>query len=195
MPLFARLLLCMSLLSTPLWAQQPTPTPTPPPAAPEEGYSQDEIVDEAEAFFGDMTEGLAKAIERAFSEMGEPNAYILGEEVSAAIGVGARYGQGTLSLAEGESRPIFWQGPSIGFDTGGNASKVMALIYNLDDVSKLYQRYPGVDGSLYFIAGASLNYLRSGDVTIAPIRTGVGARAGVSVGYLHFTKKQSLIPF
>ncbi len=174
------------LLSLPAWADEP---------AKQKGFSEKEILTRAEGFFGDVTEGLAKAIQKAFAELGQPNAIIIGDEISGAIGIGARYGKGQLETHGGESRPLFWQGPSIGFDTGGNASKVMALIYNLDEVEQLYQRFPGVDGSLYFIAGASLNYLRSADITIAPIRTGVGARAGVSVGYLHFTRKKSWIPF
>ncbi len=162
---------------------------------PKTGFSEKEVLQKAETFFGDVTEGLAKAIQKAFSELGQPNAFITGEEISGAIGIGARYGQGQLETVAGESQALFWQGPSIGFDTGGNASKVLALIYDLDNTAQLYQRFPGVDGSLYFIAGVSLNYLRSGQITIAPIRTGVGARAGVSVGYLHFTKKKSWIPF
>lgn len=167
----------------------------PPQEKDRGGYSQEEILQRAEGFFGDVTEGLAKAIERAFADQGRPNAIIIGEEISGAIGIGARYGQGSLETRDGQSQQLYWQGPSIGFDTGGNASKVLALIYKLDDLERIYQRFPGVDGSLYVIAGASINYLRSGDITIAPIRTGVGARAGVSVGYLHFTKKKSWIPF
>lgn len=177
------------LFSLPLAAQSAEPE------AEQQGFSQEEILARAEGFFGDVTEGLAKAIERAFADQGRPNAIIIGEEISGAIGIGARYGKGQLETRDGHSRKLHWQGPSIGFDTGGNASKVLALIYNLNDLEQIYQRYPGVDGSLYVIAGASINYLRSGDVTIAPIRTGVGARAGVSVGYLHFTQKKSWIPF
>ena len=160
-----------------------------------DSFAQDEVLARAETFFGETTEGLAQAVEKTFADLGQPNAYILGEELSAAIGIGARYGKGQLTLHDGTSVPIFWQGPSVGFDTGGNASKVLALIYDLERVEDVFQRYPGVDGSLYLVAGASVNYLRSGEVTIAPIRTGVGARAGVSVGYVHFTRKKSLIPF
>ncbi len=180
--------LCLVLGSSPGLAQEPSPTPA-------AGFKQEEILKKAEGFFGGTTEGLARAIEKVFAEQGEPNALIIGEEISGAIVVGARYGQGKLEMRDGSTRQLYWQGPSIGLDTGGNASKVMALIYNLKDPETLYQRYPGVDGSLYFIAGASVNYLRSGNVTIAPIRTGVGARAGVSVGYLHFTKEKSWVPF
>jgi hypothetical protein len=160
-----------------------------------DGFAQEEVLARAETFFGETTQGLAKAVEKTFADLGQPNAYILGEELSGAIGIGARYGNGELTMHGGESMPVYWQGPSVGFDTGGNASKVLALIYDLERSDDLFQRYPGVDGSLYVIAGASVNYLRSGEVTIAPIRTGVGARAGVSVGYVHFTRKKSLNPF
>lgn len=185
------------LLCALLTFQLPAQAAEQAPATEEDqsGYTQEEIVQKAETFFGDVTEGLAKAIEKVFAEQGRPNALIIGEEVSGAIGIGARYGHGELTPHGGEPRKIYWQGPSIGIDTGGNASKVMSLIYNLHDVEDIYQRYPGVDGSLYLIAGASLNYLRGGDITIAPIRTGVGARAGVSVGYVHFTREESWIPF
>nr|MBV6630525.1 DUF1134 domain-containing protein [Oceanococcus sp. HetDA_MAG_MS8] len=167
----------------------------PTTAQSEEGFAQEEVLARAQTFFGETTQGLAQAVEKTFADLGRPNAYIVGEELSGAIGIGARYGQGELSIYEGQSMPVFWQGPSVGFDTGGNASKVLALVYNLESSDDLFQRYPGVDGSLYVVAGASVNYLRSGDVIIAPIRTGVGARAGVSVGYVHFTRKKSLIPF
>ena len=158
-------------------------------------YTEEEILNKAETFFGDVSEGLAKAVRKVFEDQGKPNATITGEEASGAVGIGARYGNGTLETAGGEKRQLFWQGPSIGFDLGGDASKVFTLIYNLDDVEAIYQRYPLVDGSYFFIAGVGVNYLRSGKVTLAPIRTGVGVRAGASVGYLHFTKEKSWIPF
>lgn len=91
--------------------------------------------------------------------------------------------------------PVFWQGPSIGWDFGGNASKVFTLVYKIENTNDLFQRYPGVDGSLYFVAGVGVNYQRNGNITLAPIRTGVGLRAGASVGYLHYTMKESWIPF
>ena len=157
-------------------------------------FSADEVLTKARGFFGSTTEGLAKAIEKLFAEQGKPNAIITGEEGSGAVVVGLRYGKGVLELPSGETRTIYWQGPSVGFDLGGNGAKVFTLIYHLDDVEKIYQRFPGVDGSLYFVAGLSLNYQRSGNITIAPIRTGVGWRQGISLGYLHYTKKKSYNP-
>lgn len=158
-------------------------------------YSQDEILAKAKGFFGATTEGLAKAIEKVFADQGRPNAYITGDEASGAIGVGLRYGKGTLHTKSGVVRKVYWQGPSIGFDFGGNASKSFTLIYNLKDVEKLYQRFPGVDGSFYFVAGVSVNYQRADGITLAPIRTGVGLRAGANIGYLHYSKKSSWVPF
>jgi hypothetical protein len=160
-----------------------------------ETYSQDEMFGEAEAFFGKGAKGLADVIAKAFKEQGEPNAFITGEEGGGAIGVGVRYGKGTLHMHSGSTRDVYWQGPSIGFDFGGNAAKVFVLIYKLNDQTKLFQRYPGVEGSLYFVGGVGLNYARSGDVTVAPVRLGVGWRQGASVGYIHFTEKKSWNPF
>jgi hypothetical protein len=164
-------------------------------AAEDEGYTQDEILAKATGFFGETTEGLAKAIEHVFEDQGRPNGFVTGEEFSGAIGVGLRFGKGTLNRKSGASREVHWQGPSVGFDLGGNASKVFVLVYHLDDSEQIYQRFPGVEGTFYFVAGVGVNYQKSGDIILAPIRTGVGLRAGANVGYLHYTKKRSWNPF
>lgn len=164
-------------------------------AAEDDGFSQDEILQKATDFFGETTEGLAKAIEHVFEEQGRPNGYIAGAEFSGAIGVGLRYGKGTLHRKSGETRTVHWQGPSVGFDLGGNASKVFVLVYHLANSEQIYQRFPGVEGTFYFVAGVGVNYQKSGDIVLAPIRTGVGLRAGANVGYLHYTKKGSWNPF
>lgn len=160
-----------------------------------ETYSKDETLAAAQKFFGGTTEGLAKAIEKAFSDLGQPDAYIVGNEGAGAFIVGLRYGEGTLYFKNGGSMQVYWQGPSVGFDFGGNASKTFTLVYNLRWTRDLFQRYPGVDGSLYVVAGVGLNYLRSSNITIAPIRTGVGLRAGANIGYLTFTREKSYNPF
>jgi hypothetical protein len=160
-----------------------------------ETYSKEETMAAAENFFGGTTKGLAKAIEKAFGDNGRPNAYIVGNEGSGAIVVGLRYGEGTLYYKGGGSMKVYWQGPSVGWDFGGNASKVFTLVYNLHWTKDLFQRFPGVDGSLYFVAGVGLNYQRAADITLAPIRTGVGLRAGANVGYLSYTRKKTWVPF
>ncbi len=157
-------------------------------------YSESEILSKAKGFFGATTEGLAKAIEKVFEDQGRPNAYITGEEVSGAIGIGVRYGEGTLNRKTGAARTVSWQGPTIGFDFGADASKMFILIYHLPDMDSLFQRFPAIDGSFYFIAGVGVNYQQSGDIILAPIRTGVGLRAGVNIGYMHYTKEFSWIP-
>jgi len=157
-------------------------------------YSEGEILAKAKGFFGATTKGLAKAIEKVFEDQGRPNAYITGEEVSGAIGIGVRYGEGKLNRKTGEGRKVYWQGPTVGFDFGADASKMFILIYHLPDVDSLFQRFPGIDGSFYFIAGVGVNYQQSGDIILAPIRTGVGLRAGVNIGYMHYTRKFSWIP-
>jgi hypothetical protein len=160
----------------------------------ESTYDQDTILHSVESFFGQTTEGLAKVVERAFRDQGRPNAYIQGEEAGAALTVGLRYGDGTLIMKSGSRAPVHWAGPSIGFDVGANASKVFALVYHLKKAADIYDRFPGVDGSLYYVGGAGINYVRRDDVVVAPIRLGVGLRAGASVGYMHFRATKSWNP-
>ena len=158
-------------------------------------YDKDSVLKDAESFFGKNTEGLAKVIEKAFADHGRPNGYIKGEEGSAALTVGLRYGDGTLMTKSMGSRRVWWTGPSIGFDAGANLSKVFILIYHLPSTGAIFQRFPGVDGSLYFIGGVGMNYQRRGGIVLAPIRLGVGLRAGASIGYMHYTPKKTYIPF
>jgi hypothetical protein len=134
-------------------------------------------------------------VERLFRDNGRPNAYISGQEISGAFAVGLRYGDGNIFMKNGEAARVFWQGPSVGFDAGGNASKVFTLVYNLGRVTDIYQRYPGLDGSAYFIGGVGVNYLQLGNVRLAPMRTGVGFRAGASVGYLAFSRERNILLF
>ena len=158
-------------------------------------YDKDSIFKEAEGLFGKGSEGLAKVIEKAFAEQGRPNGYIRGEEASGAITVGLRYGDGTLHMKKAKPRKVFWQGPSIGFDFGANASKVFVLVYHLSSPSQIYQRFPAVDGSFYYVGGAGINYQQRGNIILAPIRLGVGLRAGASVGYMHYTARKTINPF
>jgi hypothetical protein len=158
-------------------------------------YDQDSVLKEATDFFGETTEGLAKVIEKAFKDQGRPNAYIKGQEASGAVTVGLRYGDGDLIMKRGGGGKVYWAGPSVGFDVGGNASKVFTLVYKLPKESAIYRRFPGVDGSLYYIGGAGVNYQRADGITLAPIRLGVGLRAGASVGYVHYRREKSINPF
>ena len=160
----------------------------------DEGFSKDTVLDEAKAFFGAGVEGLAEVVEKTFRDQGRPNAYIKGREAGGAFAVGLRYGDGELIMKDGRHRKVHWQGPSIGFDVGGAAAKVFMLVYDLPGPQAVFQRFPGVEGSLYFVAGVGVNYLRRDDVVIAPIRAGVGWRQGASVGYLHFTREKTLNP-
>ncbi len=165
-----------------------------PAAHAEDTYTRSEVVREAEKMFGKGAQGMAEAIGKAFKDYGEPTAIIKGEEAGGAIGVGVRYGKGQLVTKGGAARTVYWQGPSVGFDIGGNAAKCFTLVYHLHDPSKLFQRFPGVEGSLYFVGGFSVNYNRSDDIILAPVRLGVGWRQGASIGYLHFTPKKEFLP-
>ena len=168
---------------------------TTPARADSDFYTEYEILKAARGFFGETTGGLAKAVQKVFSDLGEPNGYILGEEVGGAFIVGLRYGNGELSVKNAGKRKVYWQGPSVGFDFGGNAAKSMTLVYNIKSPDDIFKRYPGVSGSFYFVAGVGVNYQQAGDVILAPMRTGVGLRAGANVGYLHYGKEHSWIPF
>ncbi|NKN33734.1 DUF1134 domain-containing protein [Marichromatium bheemlicum] len=167
----------------------------PPALADDQTYRQQEILDSIETFFGDGAENLGTVVRKVFREQGEPNGYITGEEVGAALGIGVRYGKGRLYMKNGYTRPVYWQGPSIGLDIGANAAKVFVLVYRLPNADALFQRYPGAEGSLYFVGGVGVNYLQSGDTVLAPIRFGAGWRQGVSAGYMDFTRKARLNPF
>ncbi|MCR9267185.1 MAG: DUF1134 domain-containing protein [Alphaproteobacteria bacterium] len=162
---------------------------------PVDTYSQDELVDAVSDFFGVTAEAAASVLERVFSDLGRPVGYVAGEEVAAAAGIGLRYGEGYLTLKSGEREKVYWRGPSIGFDAGGNASRVFVLVYNLNDTDRLYQRFPGVEGSAYFVAGMGVNYQRADEITLAPIRSGVGLRAGANVGYLAYSRRRAWLPF
>ncbi|KKB75997.1 hypothetical protein VW35_19910 [Devosia soli] len=158
-------------------------------------YSGDELVQSGQEFFGSAAQGLASLVERAVGQFGLPNGYILGEEAGGALFVGAKYGEGKLYTRNAGEFSIFWQGPSIGFDVGGDGSKVMMLVYNLQNIQEILGRYPGVDGSAYVLGGLGMTVTKRGNVVIVPIRSGVGARLGINVGYLNFTSEPTWNPF
>lgn len=157
-------------------------------------YDKQTVLGAATGVFGAGAEGLATLIERAFADYGRPNAYIVGQEGSGAVIVGLRYGNGTLyHKVEGE-QPVHWTGPSVGFDLGGDASKVFTLVYQLYDTELIYQRFPSIEGKVYFVGGFTMNYHQSNDIILAPIHLGAGWRLGANIGYLHYTKKRTFIP-
>tara|TARA_R110002072_G_scaffold67164_2_gene165176 strand:- start:1803 stop:2402 length:600 start_codon:yes stop_codon:yes gene_type:complete len=162
---------------------------------PVETYSRDELTEAVSDFFGVTAEAAAAVLERVFSDLGRPVGYVAGEEVSGAVGVGLRYGEGYLTMKSGGQHKVYWQGPSIGFDTGGNASRVFVLVYNLYDPDDIYQRFPGVEGTAYLVAGMGVNYQRADEITLAPIRSGVGLRLGANVGYLAYSRQRNWLPF
>ncbi len=159
-------------------------------------YSSNEIIMAGQKFFGRTTRGLAEAVEYVFSSQGEPTAYIVGEEGSGAVVGGLRYGEGVIYYKAGGREKIYWQGPSIGFDFGGNGSRALVLVYNSTNPGDIYdERFGGVDGSAYLVGGLGVNFQKNRDIILAPIRTGVGARLGANVGYLKYTRKPTWNPF
>jgi hypothetical protein len=172
-----------------------TSTPSYPAAQPNDTYSRDEIVNQASDFMGVGAESAGAVVEKIFAENGRPTAYIAGEEGSGAFGVGLRYGRGLLYMKDKPPIEVFWQGPSVGWDVGGNASRVFTLCYNLQVADAIYQRFPGLEGTAYFIGGLGVNYQAANGITLAPIRAGVGFRLGANAGYLAYTRKRNLLPF
>ena len=195
----ARLALAAALLATafaaPVLAGPARTAPSGPDEAGPGTFRPAEIVDNGHRFFGSMSRGLALTVEEATRRWGEPNGYILGQEASGAIVGGVRYGEGTLYTRNAGQRRVYWQGPSIGFDVGGDGDRTMMLVYNLPAVSGLYRRFGGVDGSAYLVGGFGMTAVTADDIVVVPIRTGVGARLGINIGYLKFTAKPTWNPF
>ncbi len=158
-------------------------------------YTEGQIVEEVESWLGVSAETAAEIVETVFSDLGRPNGFIRGGESSGAIGVGLRYGEGDLQLYDGQARHVFWQGPSIGFDVGGNASRTLTLVYGMRYPDEIYRRYPGVEGTAYYVGGVGINYQRLDNVTLVPLRAGVGLRTGANVGYLAYTRERNILPF
>ena len=173
----------------------PASSSYPPSSTPAEPYTREEIVNNVSDFLGVTAEAAGGMIERVFGEYGRPTAYIAGEEASGAITVGARYGRGLLYMKNRQPMELFWQGPSVGWDLGGNASRVFTLCYNLQYPDAVFRRFPGVEGTAYLVGGMGVNYQRAEDITLAPIRAGVGLRLGANIGYLSYSRKRRILPF
>jgi hypothetical protein len=166
-------------------------TNQPPPRS----YSSNELIDAGHRFFGTVSKSLARIIERAVSQWGVPNGYILGEEGGGAFFAGLRYGEGILYTKNAGDRKVFWQGPSLGFDLGGEGARTMMLVYNLPSVEAIYDRFGGIDGSAYFVGGFGMTALTANNIVVVPIRSGVGLRLGANIGYLKFTPRPTWNPF
>jgi len=158
-------------------------------------YEGEDLIENGKEFFGSASQGLASLVERAVSQFGLPNGYILGEDAGGALFAGARYGEGVLYTRNAGEFNVYWQGPSVGFDVGGDGSKVMMLVYNLAQIQDVLGRFVGVDGSAYIVGGFGMTVIKRGDIVMVPIRSGVGARLGINIGYLKFTNEPTWNPF
>ncbi len=167
----------------------------PPAGGAQSAYADDEVLRAANDFFKNGAADLGKVLTKVLHEKGQPVAIIRGEEAGGAIGVGLRYGHGDLAYKGGAGRKVYWQGPSVGFDIGANAVKVFALVYDLPTSERLFRRFPGVEGSLYFVGGFGVNYVQADKIVIAPVRFGVGWRQGIAVSYMHFSPEMRINPF
>jgi hypothetical protein len=185
--------------TAPVFAQQPYGEAPPPPPRqvqpPGGAYQSDELVTAGHRFFGNVSRGLAQIIERAVSQWGLPNGYVLGEEGSGAFVAGLRYGEGTLYTKNAGDLRVYWQGPSLGFDWGGDGARTMTLVYNLPATSAIYQRFAGIDGSAYIIGGFGMTALTANNIVLVPIRSGIGLRLGANIGYLKYTPQPTWNPF
>ena len=173
-------------------AQSAPPAGSQPPA--ENRFSSNEILNAGHTFFGTVSRGLAQIVEKAVSQWGLPNGYVLGEEAGGALVAGLRYGEGTLYTKNAGDLKVYWQGPSIGFDAGGEGARTMMLVYNLPNTGAIYERFGGIDGSAYLIGGFGMTALTANGIVLVPIRSGVGLRLGANIGYLKFTPKATWNP-
>jgi hypothetical protein len=179
-------------------APSAAPVAKPAPAAkpsPSGTYKQDDLIGAAEGVFGKGAQGLATMIQDLLKKQGEPNAYITGREGGGALVVGLRYGSGTLHHKIEGQKPVYWTGPSIGFDAGANAANTFVLVYNLYNTDDLYKRFGAGEGQAYLVGGFHVSYLRRGDIVLIPVRMGAGLRLGVNAGYMKLSKKQRWLPF
>jgi len=177
-------------------AAQPAPQPEPAPGpAPGPAYSSNEVVDAGHRFFGTVSRGLAQIVEKAGSQFGLPNGYILGQEGGGAFIGGLRFGEGALYTKNAGDLRVFWQGPTVGWDFGGEGARTMMLVYGLPATDAIYQRFVGVDGSAYVVGGLGMTVLTFNNIVVVPIRSGVGLRLGANVGYLKFTDRPTWNPF
>jgi len=174
---------------------QGAPPPNNPPPQGGGHFSSNEILDAGHKFFGSVSRGLAQIVEKAGSQWGLPNGYVLGQEAGGAVVAGLRYGEGVLYTKNAGDLRVFWQGPSVGFDFGGDGARTMMLIYSLPATDAIYQRFVGIDGSAYFVGGLGMTALTANNVVVVPIRTGVGLRLGANIGYLKFTPTATWNPF
>jgi hypothetical protein len=176
--------------------QRPAPASYPPPVPPrDDQFSAGELIDAGHRFFGGVSRGLAMIVQKAGSQWGQPNGYILGEEAGGAFVGGLRYGDGTLYTKNAGDRRVFWEGPTIGIDAGADGARTMMLVYNLPRTDAIYDRFGGIDGSAYFVGGLGMTALAAHDIVLVPIRSGVGFRLGANLGYLKFTSRPTWNPF
>ena len=178
--------------AAPALAQGPAPAPARPPS---DRFETGELVDAGHRLFGGVSRGLATIIEKAVSQWGLPNGYVLGEEGSGAFVAGLRYGEGTLYTKNAGDLRVYWQGPSVGFDWGGDGARTMTLVYNLPATNAIYQRFVGIDGSAYIVGGFGMTALTANNIVLVPIRSGIGLRLGANVGYLKYTPRATWNPF
>ena len=167
----------------------------PPPQREHREFAPGELVDAGHRFFGNVSRGLAQIIEKAGSQWGQPNGYVLGQEAGGAFIGGVRYGDGTLYTKNAGDMRVFWQGPTLGFDAGADGARTMMLVYNLPATAAIFERFGGVDGSAYFIGGLGMTALTANNIVVVPIRSGVGLRLGANIGYLKFTQHPTWNPF
>ena len=176
--------------------QSPPPEVTPsspPPTASQ--FSSNELINAGNHFFGGVSHGLAMIVEKAVSQWGLPNGYVLGQEASGAFIGGLRYGDGTLYTRNAGDLRVFWQGPSVGFDAGADGARTMMLVYNLPQTGAIFDRFGGINGSAYFIGGFGMTALTANKIVVVPIRSGIGLRLGANLGYLKFTESPTWNPF
>jgi hypothetical protein len=184
-----------SVMAQTTGAIPPLAPPSQPPSPTANQYSSNEMIDAGHRFFGGVSRGLAEIVEKAVSQWGLPNGYILGEEASGAFIGGLRYGDGTLYTRNAGDVRVFWEGPSFGFDFGADGARTMMLVYSLPQTGAIFNRFGGVNGSAYLVGGFGMTALTGNHMVVVPIRSGIGLRLGANLGWLKFTDSPTWNPF
>lgn len=184
------------LLAAPALAESAPPPPAAEPApVATPTYKEKDVLAAADEAFGKGAEGMAEMVKKIFADLGEPNGYIVGRDAGGAFVFGLTYGSGTLHHKIEGNMPVFWTGPSVGFDVGADGSKNFTLVYNLNDTAELFRRYAAVAGKAYFVGGLSAQYLQHDNVILVPVRLGVGWRLGLNAGWMKYTRASTIVPF
>ena len=91
--------------------------------------------------------------------------------------------------------PVYWTGPSIGFDAGGDGARVFTLVYHLDDSADCSAAIRAARATPMSSAASPRRTTSATASSSVPIKLGVGLRLGVNAGWVNYTRESRLAPF